>query len=435
MTILPNLLSVLCKILIFLIAVLFSYRVIFAILGLFLRKEFPTAKHFHRYAIVIAARNEEAVLGQLLESIQLQDYPPELLQVFVVADNCTDQTAAVAEAGGAICFQRHDAAHRTKGYALQYLFRQIQKHYGIDAFDGYLLMDADNLLKTDYISRMNDAFDSGEKIITSYRNTKNFSESWVAASYAFHWMRTSRLESRGRSLLDISTRLTGTGFLFAAELVKDGWNYTSLTEDRAFTADAVAQGYRISYQDAAEFYDEQPTALSIAMRQRIRWGKGHLQAFGEYFPKLLRQLPQETSMLRKITLYDTMMTLLPVALIHFFIALGELGLQLWLAFLLGQAMGAAGNTLVTLLLSVLTAYASQIPIAALLLFTERKKLPKLRPLQLVQYCLTWPSFALIGYISFVLALFADSSWKPIPHHSATRIRDLEHRVPVKNRLS
>ena len=74
--------------------------------------------------------------------------------------------------------------------------------------------------------------------------------------------------------------------MFASEIVKDGWKYTSLTEDRALTADAVAQGYQITYQDEAEFFDEQPTSLKVALRQRLRWSKGHLLAFAESGPSL-----------------------------------------------------------------------------------------------------------------------------------------------------
>lgn len=228
---------------------------------------------------VIAARNEEAVIGRLLESIRLQDYPSELLTVFVVADNCTDGTAQAARSGGAVCYERCDPDHRTKGYALEYLFSCIARDYGTDAFEGYFVFDADNLLNRDYVSRMNEAFDAGERIVTSCRASKNFGDNWISASYALHWLRTVRMEHRARSVFGLATRIQGTGFLFASELVKNGWHYTSLTEDRAFTADAVAAGYPISYCDAAVFYDEQPVSLRIALRQRIRWAKGHLQAF------------------------------------------------------------------------------------------------------------------------------------------------------------
>ncbi len=154
------------------------------------------------------------------------------------------------------------------------------------SFEGYFVFDADNLLKKGYISRMNDAFDSGEKLITSYRNTKNFDENWVASTYALHWIRSIRFNHRARSVMRLATNIQGTGFLFSSEFVKDGWKYTSLTEDRALTVDAVAQGYQITYNDAAKFYDEQPTSLKIALRQRLRWSKGHLLAFAETGPYL-----------------------------------------------------------------------------------------------------------------------------------------------------
>ena len=254
------------------------YYTVYAIVGLFATRRFAPARRQHRYAIVIAARNEEAVIGRLLESIRLQDYPSELLTVFVVADNCTDGTAQAARSGGAVCYERCDPDHRTKGYALEYLFSCIARDYGTDAFEGYFVFDADNLLNRDYVSRMNEAFDAGERIVTSCRASKNFGDNWISASYALHWLRTVRMEHRARSVFGLATRIQGTGFLFASELVKNGWHYTSLTEDRAFTADAVAAGYPISYCDAAVFYDEQPVSLRIALRQRIRWAKGHLQA-------------------------------------------------------------------------------------------------------------------------------------------------------------
>ncbi len=270
------------------VGIVFCYKFwnIYKKLSFFATRKFPKAKHNHKYAIMIAARNESAVIGNLIDSINSQDYPSELVTVFVVADNCTDNTAQIARDHGAVCYERFDSEHRTKGYALEFLVENIRRDYGIESFEAYFIFDADNLLKKDYLTRMNEAFDSGEKIVTSYRNTKNFADNWIAASYGIHWLRTVRNEHRARSVLGLATRIQGTGFMFASEIIKDGWHYVSFTEDRAFSADAVVNGYRISYCDLAEFYDEQPTSLRIAMRQRIRWGKGHLQAFVESGPKL-----------------------------------------------------------------------------------------------------------------------------------------------------
>ena len=195
-------------------------------IGFFFTRKFKTTQNLHKYAICIAARNEEKVIGNLIDSINEQDYPRNLITIFVVADNCTDSTAKIVREKGAICYERFHDTNKTKGFALQFLFENIRKDYGIEAFEGYFVFDADNLLAKDYISRMNEAFDEGEKIITSYRNTKNFDENWVASSYAIHWLRSIRKNHRTRSFLRVATNVQGNGFLFANELVKDGWKYT-----------------------------------------------------------------------------------------------------------------------------------------------------------------------------------------------------------------
>ena len=147
------------------------YKIIYKVTGIFATRKFKRAKNNHKYAILIAARNESAVIGNLIDSINKQDYPSELIDIFVVADNCTDNTAKVASDMGAKVYERFDPDHRTKGYALQYLVKCIDRDIGVRSYEAYMIFDADNLLKSDYVSRMNDSFDAGEKIVTSYRNT------------------------------------------------------------------------------------------------------------------------------------------------------------------------------------------------------------------------------------------------------------------------
>ena len=101
--------------------VCYFYQIVYLILPL-LKKQRPLeSKERRRYAILIAARNEEAVLPHLLESIRRQDYPAELISPFVVADNCTDRTAEIAEQGGARVFRRFSKTQIGKGYALNIL--------------------------------------------------------------------------------------------------------------------------------------------------------------------------------------------------------------------------------------------------------------------------------------------------------------------------
>lgn len=446
---------------------LYKFKTIYKITGVFATRKFPKAENQHKYAVLVAARNEETVIGNLVDSIRRQDYPSELVDIFVVADNCTDATAKRAREYGAICYERFDSEHRTKGYALQFLVEEIRRDYGIESYEGYFLFDADNLLKRDYISKMNDAFDAGEKIITSYRNTKNFADNWISASYALHWLRTIRNEHRARSLFRLATRIQGTGFLFANELIRDGWNYTSLTEDRAFCADAVANGYTISYNHEAEFYDEQPVDIKTAMRQRIRWAKGHLQALAETGPKLLSHIFVTHGMANRdgkggtlkrlvnnirlrFMSFDMLTVVFPLSLASVIKKLTVLFLRIVLIvgtgayFGLGYAPEFLRNILDFLHIApqtgskaasvfwislftlggTLKTYFNGIITAVYIFIIEHRRIAPIKWYKKLWFCLTFPLFDLIGKLSMLIALFKKVEWKPIPHNAAISISEL-----------
>ena len=468
------------------LSVIVIHKAFYFVIGMFFTRKFKPAKKQYKYAIMIAARNEKYVIGNLIDSINKQDYPKDKITIFVVADNCDDNTAEIARSKGAICYERFDPDHRTKGYALEFLVDRIKENYGIESFDGYFIFDADNLLKRNYITKMNDAFDSGEKIITSYRNTKNFDENWIASTYALHWIRSIRTNHRARSVLRLATNIQGTGFLFHNEIIRDGWHYTSLTEDRALTADAVAQGYRISYQDEAEFFDEQPINLKVALRQRLRWSKGHLQAFAESGPYLFaniflgkRYLKTKwnkdigrkkknrsfkefmldilESIRHRFASFDTLVQLTPIAFINlcrwllisvfiyscytYMYGISDMeffGGSVWLAKLLRNwfhiniNINAGFMALVVgffisiwyRLLYRIGNYFRNIWLAVYLFIIEDARIKKISFWKKVLYVFTWPIFDIIGRYTTYIALFKKVTWKPIPHESKVTIDDL-----------
>lgn len=236
-----------------------------------------------------------------------------MIRIFVVADNCTDRTAEICRELGAVVCERHDEAHMRKGCVLEFLFRQIQRDHGISSFDAYLFFDADNLLARNFITEINRAFDACGEIAVGYRNTKNFDTNFISAGYSFHFYNSTVTMHRPRSLFGQSTHIAGTGFAVSSALPSDGWHCICLTEDTQFCLTAVAQGRKIEFCEAAEFFDEQPCTAGVMVRQRLRWAKGRLACFFLLLPRLLRGVFSCKE--RRLSCYDMFFYILPKSLL------------------------------------------------------------------------------------------------------------------------
>ncbi|MDR3225493.1 MAG: glycosyltransferase family 2 protein, partial [Clostridiales Family XIII bacterium] len=152
-----------------LFAICYGYQFLFIFVSAYKRNpRFPEAAP-GRYAIMICARNEEAVIGQLIDTIQEQEYPQELIDIHIIADNCTDRTADVARAKGAFVVERQNKELVGKGYALECLIDSITKDGTEWAYDGYFVIDADNLLEKHFVAEMNNAMKGGCRVVTAYR--------------------------------------------------------------------------------------------------------------------------------------------------------------------------------------------------------------------------------------------------------------------------
>lgn len=406
------------------LTVLCAYKAIFLIVGFFKVKKFKPTENKHKYGICIPARNEEKVIKNLLDSIANQNYPIENITVFVVADNCTDKTAEIARVYknnnlDVVVYEHNNPNERTKGYGLKFLFEQIANDYekGVEHFDGYFVFDADNVIKNNYIEKMNEAFDAGNKIVTSFRNSKNLHQNWISFSYGMHWMRTCLQENRGKGYLNQSCRVQGTGFLFSNELVKNGWIYTSLTEDRSFCSDAVVQNYRVSYCEEAEFYDEQPYKLKVSFRQRIRWAKGHLQSAVENCPKLLRNMFKKDKCFT--TSYDIFWLNFPRTIESVARKLLKFVLQLIIAIHLSTTLGFLKAFFISYLAGIGSTWLAKMAeeIYILIMYKKHVFFEKVSFFKTVFNFLMFPFFDYIGRISMIIALFKKVEWKAIPHDS------------------
>lgn len=396
----------------------------FGILGLFCKKKFPKAEKKLKYGIVIAARNEEKVIENLIKSVQKNDYPQDKLQIFVVAHNCTDKTAEVARAAGATVYEYNNPEERTKGYAFKYLFQQIETDYGTKSYDGFFVFDADNILSKDYFDKMNDAFVyyNGERVITSYRNSKNFGTNTMSAAYGLYFLLSCRFEFRSRSVLGCSTRVSGTGFLFSPKVVENGWNYVTLVEDWEFSADQVLQGRNIVYCDDAILYDEQPTNHKTMIRQRLRWQKGHLMMFFKVkalIKRLFTKTPKEQKN-NKFSIYDMAYNTLPVFTITASIfILNWLFILLTPIFMPNVFLSVWQSHLINLAWTTLEWYLSLVFIAILIYLCERKRIKNVPFMTKVFATLYFPIFMFLAIPLEVIAAFMKIDWKTISHTDTT----------------
>ena len=270
----------------------YAYQIFYLLVGLWGKQRGGVENaELHRYAAIISARNESAVIGRLIRTLKEQDYPSELLDVIVVADNCTDNTAEVARSAGAIVYERFNKVQVGKGYALDYLFKHIFEEQGEDAYDAFFVFDADNIVDPQFVREMNKMYDTGEySALTSYRNSQNFCANWISAGYALWFLRESRFLNRPRTRLGVNCAVSGTGFLISADVLREegGWNYHLLTEDIEFSIASAVRGRKIGYCGNAIIYDEQPEHFRQSWDQRLRWSKGFYQVDAKYTGALLR---------------------------------------------------------------------------------------------------------------------------------------------------
>lgn len=422
-----------------LLGLILVYFVVFFIVGLFYKKKFPATEDKKNYAVFVSARNEEAVIGNLIDSIRKNNYPQDKITVFVIAHNCSDRTANVAREHGAVVYEYNNPSERTKGYAIKHLFECIQDDYGITNFDGFIGLDADNILDVNYIDKINDAFVANgcKSVITSFRNSKNFGYNVISAMYGIYFIQGCRFESRGRTATGCSTRISGTGYVIPSEVLKDGWQYVTLTEDWEFTADQILKGNKIVYCDDAVFYDEQPTHVKIMLRQRLRWARGHLLVCLTRLKDLLKGLflpASKGGAKYKGSVYDITVNILPIPVISVSLFFIE-AILISFSPLFGVSLAEAWlSWAMSLAWSALAFYISVFVTGLVLVVLESKRIKNVNIFVLIAAVIIWPIFLFLSIpLEFVSLFMHNIGWKTIPHKDTTTFEHVNNKQqPVEN---
>ncbi|WP_322821920.1 glycosyltransferase family 2 protein [Chloroflexus sp.] len=240
-----------------------------------------------RFVIMIPAHNEERLLPDLLTNLQQLDYPRDLYTVHVVADNCSDQTAAVAAAHGAIVHERFDQTLRGKGYALEWLLQQIWLRQ--EPHDAVVILDADSVVSTTFLRVMDARLAQGERVIQAYYAVRQPEGAWSAGIRAVALIVLHYLRPLGRMVLGGSTGLKGNGMVFAAEILRQQRWTASLTEDIEYHMRLILAGERAMFAPDAVVWAEMPDSLKSAQTQNERWERGRMEMVRHYVPQLLRE--------------------------------------------------------------------------------------------------------------------------------------------------
>jgi 1,2-diacylglycerol 3-beta-glucosyltransferase len=236
-----------------------------------------------RFRFVVPAHNESAGIADTVKSLLGVDYPRELFEVVVVADNCSDDTADKARAAGANVMVRFDTEKRGKGYALDHAFSATPPEV-----DAVVVIDADTLISPNILRAFAARRDLGAQAMQADYAVRNPSAGWrtrlVAIAFgAFHIVR-----SRARERLGLSCGLRGNGMCFAMSLLKVVPHQAySVVEDVEYGLRLGEQGYRVFYTDEAHVYGEMVTTSAAANTQRRRWEEGRKQLVRQNARRLL----------------------------------------------------------------------------------------------------------------------------------------------------
>ena len=370
-----------------------------AIIGAFFliprKKPVPTVPQT-RFAVLIPARNEENVITALLDSLWNQSYPRELYDVYVIPNNCTDDTEGAARRAGAgvlPCL----GEPRNKGDVLHQAFSQLMGKY-----DAYCVFDADNVVDRNFLARMNDAVVRGAQAAKCRQVASNPYDSWVAGCYGLYIENFNLMYNRPRAFLGLSARLVGTGFMVTDQLMHrlGGWNTTSITEDAEFAAQCALNGVRIHYVPEAITYDEQPNSFRVSLRQRRRWSAGVQSTANDYVCRLMKRpnfLRLDVSIYLS-NIYVQLLACIPVC--HQLLKMPVFGIVRTLAVSLG------------------TFWIGMVATALFLTIAGHRN-----PVRMAKSILLYPVFTASWYPLHILGLIAKPKcWTPIPHVGKAGVR-------------
>lgn len=366
-----------------------------------------------KFRILIACRNEENVIANLLHSIKHQNYPKDLYEVCVIPNNCTDNTKGIASELGARIIDCYGDC-KCKGDALRYAFEYMKT----EDFDAYVIFDADNVVHPNFLKRMDDALQSGYKVAQGYRDSKNPKDNWISGSYSIYYWMQNFFFNRARMNVKASASINGTGFIIKKEIIDSyGFDTLTLTEDIEFTAQCAINNIQIGFVEDAITYDEQPVSWVASWKQRKRWSTGAHKCLRIYGLRLLKSFVKNRNMLSLDMTLNFMSPLIQV--VGSVVMTSMLLLNIMMKLELGS-LTLLGMIKITGIHICAITYLINILINIFLVKYNKRKISD------VIYGILLYSFFMITWLPInVISIFSnEKKWEQIVHTRSIEIKDI-----------
>ena len=236
-----------------------------------------------RIALLVPAHNEAAGIRATLASLSDQTGPSG--NILVVADNCTDDTAAIARECGAAVVERHDPERRGKSYALAFGIRCLEE----DPPDVLLIVDADCTAHPGAVASLAEmAFRSARPVQASYYLEPPDPKSVHLQMAALAFFIKNVVRPAGLARLGLPCFLNGSGMAFPAAAVSSTpWANGRIAEDKWMTVDLALSGRLPAFCEESRFTSRLPAHRGALASQRTRWVHGHLESMLFQGPRLL----------------------------------------------------------------------------------------------------------------------------------------------------
>jgi 1,2-diacylglycerol 3-beta-glucosyltransferase len=243
-----------------------------------------------RFLIVIPAHDEREGIARTVASCRAQDYPAGLFAVLVIADNCTDETAELAEAAGAEVLVRSTPDRRSKGYAIEHLIERLQESGRFDATDALVVIDADTFATPDLLRKFDAKIREGNDWAQCYDTVANPDASWRTRLMTYAFSLVNGVVPYGLERLGVPSPLNGNGMCLTTRgLRRVPWRAYGLVEDYEFSWIVRRAGEHVAFvPDAAVEATMLEKGGQAAATQRRRWEAGRKDVKRRLFGEVLR---------------------------------------------------------------------------------------------------------------------------------------------------